>query len=101
MAAPFHVGPAYVPPAPPPPTPPPTDCGTWYEQAERPHVPQKRFRKVTDYGAKGDASTDDSAAITRALTDARPSWRESTQNPAVVFFPAGHYMISNTLPNYM
>ena len=44
---------------------------------------------------------DDSHAIVQALTDSRPAWRESTMTPAVVFFPPGHYIITDTLPSFM
>ena len=51
---------------------------------------------VTSYGAKGDCSTDDSAAITVALTAANAS------NPALtVYFPTppgGCYYVASTLP---
>lgn len=45
---------------------------------------------VKNYGAKGDGSTDDTAAIRAAITAAK----STTQH---VFFPAGTYMISGPL----
>ncbi|WP_032384714.1 glycosyl hydrolase family 28-related protein [Rhodococcoides fascians] len=46
-------------------------------------------------GAKGDGTTDDSAAITAAITAA-------TQNGRAVFFPAGDYRGENiVVPNYV
>ncbi|KAI1336987.1 pectate lyase superfamily protein-domain-containing protein [Xylariaceae sp. FL0016] len=59
------------------------------------------FRNVKDYGAKGDGSTDDTAAIAAALNagDNRclQGCASSTTTPAVVYFPAGTYIISESL----
>jgi hypothetical protein len=51
---------------------------------------------VTDFGAKGDGVTDDTAAINRALyqlycVQANPQIRRS------LFFPAGNYIITDTI----
>ena len=51
---------------------------------------------VTDFGATGDGSTDDTAAINRALyqlycVQSNPQIRRS------LFFPAGNYIITNTI----
>jgi hypothetical protein len=51
---------------------------------------------ITDFGAKGDGVTDDTAAINRALyqlycVQANPQIRRS------LFFPAGSYLITNTI----
>ena len=51
---------------------------------------------VTDFGATGDGVTDDTAAINRALyqlycVDANPQIRRS------LFFPAGNYLITDTI----
>lgn len=43
---------------------------------------------VMDYGATGDGTTDDAAAIQRALDAA------AVEAPATVYFPAGIYMVS-------
>ena len=43
---------------------------------------------VVDYGAKGDGTTDDAAAIQRALDAA------AAQAPATVYFPTGTFMVS-------
>ena len=48
------------------------------------------FVTVKDYGAKGDGSTDDTAAINSALTDAGSSGRQ-------VYFPAGTYIVKSSL----
>lgn len=48
---------------------------------------------VKDFGAKGDGKTDDTAAITAAIQTVK-----STYNKGTVFFPAGTYIISKTVP---
>jgi len=57
------------------------------------------------YGAKGDGVTDDTVAIIRAITEGRAdkgpgptTYSASTKSPAVVYFPPGTYMVSQTLP---
>ena len=55
-----------------------------------------RYCVVTDFGATGDGSTDDTAAINRALyqlycVQSNPQIRRS------LFFPAGNYIITNTI----
>ncbi|KAK0748997.1 glycoside hydrolase family 55 protein [Schizothecium vesticola] len=61
------------------------------------------FRNVKDYGAKGDGTTDDTAAIQRAITTGNSaSTREtgrfgSTGQPAVVYFPVGTYLVKATI----
>jgi len=47
---------------------------------------------VQDYGAKGDGTTDDTAAITRAIAAC-----QALPNGGCLFFPAGNYIISSTL----
>jgi Pectate lyase superfamily protein len=57
----------------------------------------KVFRNVKDYGAKGDGTTDDTAAINAAITDGNRCGQgcdSSTVTPALVFFPSGSYVIS-------
>ncbi|KAJ5884731.1 Exo-beta-1-3-glucanase, partial [Penicillium taxi] len=62
------------------------------------------FRNVKDYGAKGDGVTDDTAAINSAISAGSrfgPSGREtSTTTPAIVYFPAGTYLISTSIIDY-
>ncbi|KAI1078144.1 pectate lyase superfamily protein-domain-containing protein [Whalleya microplaca] len=59
------------------------------------------FRNVKDFGAKGDGSTDDTAAITSAMN--QPDDRclqgcaSTTTTPAIVYFPPGTYMISSSI----
>ncbi|TPX18892.1 uncharacterized protein E0L32_011444 [Thyridium curvatum] len=62
------------------------------------------FRNVKDYGAKGDGVTDDTAAINAAINDGNRCGKgcaSSTTTPAVVYLPAGTYVISSSiLPAY-
>lgn len=64
----------------------------------------KVFRNVkTDYGAKGDGSTDDTAAIMKAITDGNRCGKgcdSSTVTPAIVYFPAGTYVVSTPIIQY-
>ncbi|PQE29297.1 putative beta-13 exoglucanase precursor protein [Rutstroemia sp. NJR-2017a BBW] len=90
----------------------------WYEtitkQGVAPYNPQgasyQVFRNVKDFGAKGDGVTDDTAAINAAIASgsrciAGPpgvGCASSTNSPAVVYFPAGTYLISTPIvPYYM
>jgi hypothetical protein len=57
---------------------------------------------VKDYGAKGDGITDDTAAIQRALADGRlengkPIHDDYYGRPKALFFPAGTYLVADTL----
>ncbi|VBB79880.1 Putative Glycoside Hydrolase Family 55 [Podospora comata] len=62
------------------------------------------FRNVRDYGARGDGITDDTAAINAAINAGNPCNRgcaSTTTTPAIVYFPAGTYLISSSiLPAY-
>lgn len=64
----------------------------------------KVFRNVKDYGAQGDGVTDDTAAINAAISDGgrfAPSSRQtSTTTPAIVYFPAGTYVISTPIVDF-
>ena len=51
---------------------------------------------VTDHGATGNGTTDDTAAINRALA-AVPNGPAPTPTGAIVYFPAGTYLISSPL----
>ena len=58
------------------------------------------FRNVMDFGAKGDGSTDDSAAINETMfADGRcgQGCDSSTTKPAIVYFPPGTYVISKPI----
>ncbi|PIA97500.1 Glucan 1,3-beta-glucosidase [Cercospora beticola] len=62
------------------------------------------FRNVKDYGAKGDGLTDDSKAINAAITEgdrcAPGVCNTTTTTPAVVYFPAGTYMVNASIVSY-
>lgn len=60
----------------------------------------KVFRNVKDYGAVGDGVTDDTNAINLAISEGNrcgPGCPSSTVSPAIVYFPAGNYLVSRTL----
>ncbi|KAL8823456.1 MAG: hypothetical protein Q9191_005841 [Dirinaria sp. TL-2023a] len=60
----------------------------------------KIYRNVKDYGAKGDGSSDDTAAINSAITDGNRCGQgcdSSTVTPAIVYFPAGTYVVSKPI----
>ena len=50
------------------------------------------FYNVHDYGATGDGRTDDTAAITEAITAAGPT---SAPTGNTVYFPAGKYLVTS------
>lgn len=62
------------------------------------------FRNVKDFGAVGDGVTDDTAAIQSAISSggrcAPGSCASTTVTPAVVYFPAGTYLISASITDY-
>lgn len=63
----------------------------------------KVWRNVMDYGAKGDGKTDDTAAINKAITDGGRCGQacgSSSATPAVIYFPSGTYLISDSLIMY-
>ncbi|XXH01836.1 hypothetical protein Hte_008198 [Hypoxylon texense] len=64
----------------------------------------KVYRNVKDYGAKGDGKTDDTAAINKAISDgsrcAPGSCTSSSTTNAVVYFPAGTYLVSSSIVDY-
>ncbi|KAH8894478.1 glycoside hydrolase family 55 protein [Thozetella sp. PMI_491] len=62
------------------------------------------FRNVMEYGAKGDGTTDDTAAIQKAIDMGDSSGTRAagksfgmTGQPAVVYFPPGIYAIKSTI----
>ncbi|KAJ5184442.1 Pectin lyase fold/virulence factor [Penicillium cf. griseofulvum] len=63
----------------------------------------KIFRNVKDYGAKGDGSTDDTAAINKAMSSGGRCGKgcdSSTTTPAIVYFPPGTYVVSKPITQY-
>ena len=61
------------------------------------------FRNVMDFGAKGDGSTDDTAAINAAISTGSRCGQgcdSSTITPAIVYFPPGTYVVSSPLIQY-
>ncbi|KAM0476202.1 hypothetical protein ACHAPX_006619 [Trichoderma viride] len=78
----------------------------WYEniahQGIAPFGPSgySVYRNVKDFGAKGDGVTDDTAAINNAILSGGRCGRlctSSTLTPAIVYFPAGTYVISTPI----
>ncbi|KAH8658833.1 pectate lyase superfamily protein-domain-containing protein [Tricladium varicosporioides] len=61
------------------------------------------FRNVKDFGAKGDGTTDDTAAINSAISlgdrcvNGVTVCNSSTVTPALVYFPPGTYLISKPI----
>jgi glucan 1,3-beta-glucosidase len=63
----------------------------------------KVFRSVKDYGAKGDGTTDDTEAINKAVADGARCGEgcdSSTTTPAIVYFPAGTYLVTKPIIQY-
>ncbi|KAI0024622.1 putative Exo-beta-1,3-glucanae [Xylariomycetidae sp. FL0641] len=62
------------------------------------------FRNVKDFGAKGDGKTDDTKAIQQAISTgdrcAPGSCNSTTTTPALVYFPCGTYLLTDSLVNY-
>ncbi|TAQ87041.1 hypothetical protein B7494_g4617 [Chlorociboria aeruginascens] len=61
------------------------------------------FRNVKDFGAVGDGSTDDTAAINSAITSGNRCGEgcdSSTVTPAMIYFPPGTYSISAPIIQY-
>lgn len=61
------------------------------------------YRNVKDYGATGDGSTDDTDAINAAISAGGrcgAGCQSSTVTPALVYFPAGTYVVSKPIVQY-
>ncbi|KAF8178908.1 exo-beta-1,3-glucanase [Pholiota molesta] len=76
-------------------------------QGRRLSTPAKyvhRFPNVKDFGAVGNGVTDDTAAINAAITSQNRcgggSCQSSTVSPAIVYFPAGTYLVSAPIIPY-
>ncbi len=94
--------------APAPQAPQVAASGYWFADIERkgvaPFNPNKDayrvFRNVKAYGAKGDGTTDDTEAINKAVADGDRCGEgcdSSTTTPAIVYFPAGTYVVSKPI----
>ncbi|KAL4973396.1 pectate lyase superfamily protein-domain-containing protein [Aspergillus desertorum] len=60
-------------------------------------------RNVKDFGAVGDGTTDDTDAINQAMSSGSRCGQgcdSSTTKPAVVYFPAGTYLVSKPIVQY-
>jgi hypothetical protein len=67
-------------------------------QSQQLIFPADFMPSVKDYGAKGDGVTDDTAALRRALADERSDTSlDYYGRPRALFFPAGVYLVSDTL----
>jgi polygalacturonase len=61
------------------------------------------WRNVKDYGAKGDNSTDDTAAINAAVQAGNRCGQacgSTSVLQAVVYFPEGTYVVSSSITQY-
>jgi hypothetical protein len=72
----------------------PAQTISYFQTGEEFAGPFPSWKSVKDFGAKGDGSTDDAAAINKALNAMRfgcdSSWN-------VLYFPAGNYLIKSSL----
>lgn len=85
----------------------------WYSQVLHngisPTIPNGNnwtvFRNVRDFGAKGDGVADDSVAIQNAILMGNAQGNRAsgifgiTQQPAVVYFPSGTYLVNRPVQN--
>lgn len=66
--------------------------------AQKIFPPDFKMRNIkTDYGAKGDGFTDDTAAIQSAMADGRTENIDYNGRPKAIYFPAGTYLVKDTL----
>eukprot|EP00928_Gymnodinium_smaydae_P046826 TRINITY_DN3120_c0_g5_i1.p1 TRINITY_DN3120_c0_g5~~TRINITY_DN3120_c0_g5_i1.p1 ORF type:complete len:741 (+),score=76.00 TRINITY_DN3120_c0_g5_i1:51-2273(+) len=66
-------------------------CETWYESTSH----GAAFRSVKDFGAVGDGVADDTLAIQAAIDFDRGT--VGAKSPAIVYVPAGEYLVSDTI----
>jgi glucan 1,3-beta-glucosidase len=69
-------------------------CSTWYDNTTH----GSSFRSVVSFGATGDGKIDDTAAIQAAINFGVGSVQQKL--PALVYFPPGRYLVSDTLVMY-
>lgn len=81
--------------------------GYWYESIKHNGINNTGnsasvvFRNVKDFGAKGDGTTDDTAAIQKAINalSASGTGTRAAGQAAVVYLPAGTYLVSSNIKN--
>ena len=71
---------------------------SWYGTTPHPST-HPYFRSVTDFGAKGDGISDDTLSIQAAINHNRGA--HHALSPAIVYFPPGEYLVSDTIITYM
>jgi NPCBM/NEW2 domain/Pectate lyase superfamily protein len=88
-----------TPPPPTPPTPPPVVIPPASSVLTPGPIafPDGFMKSIKDYGAKGDGVTDDTAAIMTALKEGRDIDQDYYGRPKALFFPAGTYLVSDTI----
>jgi glucan 1,3-beta-glucosidase len=85
--------------------------GYWFEtikrQGQAPFNPTpdtyKVYRNVKELGAKGDGVTDDTAIINKIIAEGNRCGEKcdsTTTSPAIIYFPAGTYIISEPIIQY-
>ncbi|KAF2011120.1 glycoside hydrolase family 55 protein [Aaosphaeria arxii CBS 175.79] len=92
------------------PAPPASGSGFWIGDIKRQgqvafggNTSYTIFRNVKDFGATGDGTTDDTAAINRAVSEGGRCGEgcdSSTITPAIVYFPPGTYVVSDPIIQY-
>lgn len=87
-------------------------CSYWLEEVKHQGIAAfnpnpttyQVFRNVKDYGAVGDGVADDTAAINAAISAGDRCGFEgcssTTVTPALVYFPAGTYLVSSPILDY-
>ncbi|KAE8867171.1 hypothetical protein PTNB73_05265 [Pyrenophora teres f. teres] len=111
FAVPVAQAPTAPSPAPAAPAPVAGTSGFWMEtiqrQGQAPFNPNpasyKVFRNVKELGAKGDGVTDDTDVINNIIADGDRCGEgcdSTTTTPALIYFPAGTYIISKPIIQY-
>ncbi|KUJ06906.1 pectin lyase-like protein [Mollisia scopiformis] len=92
---------------------PPNPSTYWYEQIEHngisPFIPNgsswQVYRNVKDYGATGNGETDDTPAIQTAINyggrGPGGNGLGTTGAPAVIYFPEGTYLMSQSVQSFV